>query len=276
LGRGRVGFDSVGVVVCRCLVMKMISLRRPDSCVGCRSQIAAGTQALWDRESRQVTCLDCRPRNQDPTPLVAATGVAGGSAQKEYARRRRRHEKAVEEKWGSGVVGTIAQVLVSEPQSTTAWAKGADGERRLSNHLNRFLDDAVVLDDRQIPGTRANIDHLVVARSGAWIVDAKNYRGKVEIRAGGSWRKPTRQLFVAGRNCSRLVAGKDHQLAAVQTALDQTGNQNTPVFNAICFTNADWPLIGGTGLSTVYGLDTHGNWSTGFPRPDPMLGSIAN
>jgi hypothetical protein len=41
----------------------------------------------------------------------------------------------------------------------------------------------VVLHDRRIPGRRSNIDHLVIARSGVWVVDTKRYRGKVERRS---------------------------------------------------------------------------------------------
>jgi hypothetical protein len=39
-----------------------------------------------------------------------------------------------------------------------------------------------MLHDCRIPGSRANIDHLFVAASGIWIVDAKGDKGKVEQR----------------------------------------------------------------------------------------------
>lgn len=222
---------------------KQLRIRRPDTCSRCSTELPAGTQALWDASTRSVTCLAC---HAEPA-ASSASSVAGESAQREYDRRRSRHDAAIEQRWGSGTVGTIAKALSPEPQTTTAWAKGADGERRLSRHLNRELPaSCVVLDDRQIPGTRANIDHLVIADSGIWIVDAKNYKGKVELRTTG-WRNPVTTLHVGGRDRTRLLGGLGRQHAAVTKALANLGEFAIPVHSVICFTNAEWPLIGGTG-----------------------------
>jgi hypothetical protein len=51
--------------------------------------------------------------------------------------------------------------------------------------------------DRRIRRSRANIDHIAVASSGIWVIDAKRYNGKVEVR------KPllgTPKLIIAGRD----------------------------------------------------------------------------
>lgn len=53
-------------------------------------------------------------------------------------------------------------------------------------------------DDRKIPGTKANIDLLVIANSAVWIVDAKNYSGKVEFRTTGL-RNPVTTLVSCAR-----------------------------------------------------------------------------
>ena len=71
--------------------------------------------------------------------------------------------------------------LTNDPQSTAAWAQGSRGERLLGEYLEKIQDEevVVVLHDRRIPGTRANIDHVAVTRSGVvWAIDAKNYTGK--------------------------------------------------------------------------------------------------
>jgi hypothetical protein len=44
------------------------------------------------------------------------------------------------------------------------------------------LQVAVVLHDREVPGTRANIDHLVVAGDGVWVVDTKRWAGVCDRR----------------------------------------------------------------------------------------------
>jgi len=41
-----------------------------------------------------------------------------------------------------------------------------------------------ILHDRRIPGSRANIDHIVVAPSGVWIIDAKRYSDQLVQRRG--------------------------------------------------------------------------------------------
>jgi hypothetical protein len=67
-----------------------------------------------------------------------------------------------------------------DPQSTRAWARGSEGERRLAAHLLRTVGDrAVLLHDRKVPRTRGNIDHLAIAASGVWVIDAKHYTGLV-------------------------------------------------------------------------------------------------
>ena len=38
-----------------------------------------------------------------------------------------------------------------------------------------------MLHDRRIPGTRANIDHIAVASSAVWVIDAKRYNGKLAV-----------------------------------------------------------------------------------------------
>lgn len=135
----------------------------------------------------------------------------------------------------------MAKFLATEPQSTEAWAKGAEGEARLASRLDRDLDrHATMLHDRRVPRTRGNIDHLVVAASGIWIIDAKNYSGKVECRGTGSWRSNEQRLYVGGRNQTKLVGAMGWQAEAVQVAIDSIGLGSVPVRRCLCFTDAEW------------------------------------
>ena len=71
-------------------------------------------------------------------------------------------------------LGGLLVAIQQAPQHETAWARGADGEARVAAALEKHLDShTVVLHDRSIPGTRANIDHIAIAPSGAWVIDAK-------------------------------------------------------------------------------------------------------
>lgn len=169
------------------------------------------------------------------------TGEAGASARKEHERRRAKHEQRLEERWGTGRLGRIAKALSDDPQSTKAWAQGAAGEERVASVLEQRLGvRAVLLHDRKVPRTRGNIDHLAIAASGVWIIDAKRYAGKVERRDVGGLFTTDLRLYVGGRDRSKLVHGLGWQLDAVLSALD---GADVPVHRALSFVDAEWPLL---------------------------------
>src|SRR5690349_11847768 len=114
--------------------------------------------------------------------MVGHETAAGGSARNEYDRRRNARAERVRSKHKR--LGGVILALTDEPQSTTAWARGAEGERLLGAGLDRLAPHGVAtLHDRlQRRGAKANIDHLAIAASGIWIIDAKRYKGRVERR----------------------------------------------------------------------------------------------
>lgn len=143
-------------------------------------------------------------------------------------------------------MGGLILALSDEPQSTRAWAIGAEGERRLAAHLDRLSGRGVhLLHDRRIPPGRANIDHIAVSSAGVFVIDAKHYRGRPRLRTeGGILRPRVTTLRVGNRDCTRLVAGAHRQVQAVRSALESAGI-DLPVLGMLCFVAADWPLIGG-------------------------------
>ena len=102
-----------------------------------------------------------------------------------------------------------------------AVVEGAAGERRLGDLLDRLAAGGriSVLHDRGLPGSSANIDHLVVAASGVWVIDAKNYTGRVEVVDRGGGRRTGARLVVGGRDRTSLVAGARRQCNAVARVL---------------------------------------------------------
>ena len=128
--------------------------------------------------------------------------------------------------------------------AVASWGKGSDGESRLAAFITREVGSAVIpLHDRLIPGTRGNIDHIFVAPTGVWVVDAKAYTGKVVRReVGPIWRRDN-QVFVGGRNHTALAEGVERQVAAVIAALKpDPALQSTEVHAALCFLS-DWALL---------------------------------
>lgn len=152
------------------------------------------------------------------------------------------------ERFGGGRTGRVIAALAVDTRvrsSTQVWEQGAVGEAKVGRHLNEFAGpNVVVLHDRRIPGSRANIDHLVVTPGGVWVVDTKRYVGKrpEPYSEGGLFGiGATIGLRVGGRKHDALVAGVLRQVDLVRGAL---GNE-VPVRGALCFVDADWPLFGG-------------------------------
>jgi hypothetical protein len=240
--------------------VKRMRLRYAGTCVRCGTSLAAGETADYDRASKTVACMACPPRRAltgeaadsapprlavGPLPtLEVVDGHGGASATVEFQRRHGARQERV--LTNHPRIGRFLLAVFDDPQSTRAWSVGAEGERVLSEMLASVAGESLrVLNDRRIPGTKANIDHLAVCPSGVFVVDAKRYRNsRPELRIqGGLFRPRTEQLYVAGRERSSLVDGMHKQVALVRAAL--VDQPEVPVRGVLCFVDADWPLIGG-------------------------------
>jgi hypothetical protein len=163
-------------------------------------------------------------RSGVPAPVLAvrvraSVGRPGVSAAAEY----RRHRTAERARWTHGLPWRVAAVLATgvtagllaaqlAPDSagllavaaaaglgwrlrfrpspdTLAWRRGAAGERRTARLLAPLERRGwVVLHDLAIPGSVANIDHVVIGPGGVLVVDSKQYRGRLHLdRYGMVW-----------------------------------------------------------------------------------------
>ena len=67
-----------------------------------------------------------------------------------------------------------------------AWRRGAAGERRTARLLAALERQGwAVLHDLALPGSRANIDHLVIGPGGVFVIDSKQYRGRLQLDPTG-------------------------------------------------------------------------------------------
>src|ERR1700674_5275724 len=180
--------------------VRRLRLRYAEKCVECGTSLAQGTYALYDRSLRTVRCVDC-PVDGNATAIQP--GVAGASAQREYERRVANRQSRVKDRFGRRIGGVIL-ALSDEPKSTKAWARGSEGERELAAAL-ADVDGVHVLNDRRVPGTRGNIDHIVIGPGGVFVVDAKLYAGTIRVRDVGGLFKREERLYVGRRDCSRLA-----------------------------------------------------------------------
>jgi hypothetical protein len=176
----------------------------------------------------------------------ASVGLPGASAAAEY-RRRRAAELATWTRglpWrvvavvAAGVTAwlTAAQVAphLAAPTGVTvtaglawllrfhvsadalAWRRGAAGERRTA-HLLAPLERRgwAVLHDLAIPGSTANIDHLVIGPGGVAVIDTKQYRGRRLYldRYGMLWHG--RQLLVSALRKVRWEADQADEVLGI-------------------------------------------------------------
>ena len=230
-----------------------MKLRFAGTCRLCGTGLAAHAEAIYEPATKTVRCSECRTEAPTPSDISSPTatepltrpepdsGTAGTSARREYERRKAKDEARLREKWGR--FGGVAVALSDEKQSTKAWATGAVGEERLGARLDTLVcDDITVLHDRRIPGSKANIDHIVITRSGIWVIDAKRYQGRPELKVdGGILRTRVERVLVGRRDCTTLVDGV---LKQVEVVRDLVGD--IPITGALCFVDADWPLVGGS------------------------------
>jgi hypothetical protein len=138
-------------------------------------------------------------------------------------------------------IGGLIIALRDAPQHERAWLTGQIGEDAVAEALERRTAEGsvILLHDRRMPGSRANIDHVAVAPTGVYVIDAKAWTGSVKVA------RPIfgpAKLLIDGRDRTKLIDGLDRQVEAVHAALaDQ--HAAVPLHGVLCFTRADLPLL---------------------------------
>lgn len=147
-------------------------------------------------------------------------GWAGASARREAERLRREREAA-------------PSMFRGRSRDAAAWERGAEGEELVGAILDD-LPGVLVLHDRGMPGRSANIDHIAVASSGVYVIDAKHYAGQPRTDAG--------RLFLGRDDRTALVDAVRRQVGAVAAVL---GDAGAPAHGVLCFVGADWSIGNG-------------------------------
>ena len=172
----------------------------------------------------------------------------------------------------TGMAALAAVQLLSPSRAEKAWGKGAAGERVVGAALDRLASDHIrVLHDRRMPRSMANLYHIAVTPSGVVTIDAKRYAGRLEVRGRG------RQLWIAGRDRSKLLEQAHRQADAVSGVLADAGLAEVQVTPALCFVDTELPRFfrpkqaGGVRLTTPRNLPSlfaTPAWSDTRSEPD--------
>jgi hypothetical protein len=113
-------------------------------------------------------------------PLVAAAGVAGQALAAQVGLPR------------AGMLGLVVAALVGwqlrfrPSEQARTWKRGAHGERHTAHLLRRLTRDGfVIFHDLAVPGSDANVDHLVIGPTGVFVIDSKQWTGQVRQSPDG-------------------------------------------------------------------------------------------
>lgn len=225
------------------MTSRVLKLRRPDVCVGCGTSLEGGEEAGWTLSPRRSPAWHVSSGTRHwrrSIPLSWIGGHAGGSAGREYDRRKTNRETRVRN--AHPHVGGLLLWLTDAPQHEVAFKTGEFGEIGVAESLERRTAEgpAVILPDRRMPQGRGNIDHVAIAPTGVFVIDAKAHSGNVRI---DSPLFGSAKLRIAGRDSTKLIDGLDRQVAAVSDALARAGHPDVTVQGVLCFTAADLPLL---------------------------------
>ena len=66
------------------------------------------------------------------------------------------------------------------------YRRGLEGEELLTKTLSDLSDDYYLINDIRLPGIYGNIDHILLGPNGIFVIETKNYRGKIR-GDGDTW-----------------------------------------------------------------------------------------
>lgn len=172
----------------------------------------------------------------DEDPQVVDPGVPGASTSREHDRRKdaRVHKTLMHHPFAD----KHDVATRPGPAHERAFDTGSGGERWVARVLDKRLrPGAVALHDRAIPQRRGNIDHIVVAASGVWVIDAKRYSGRLTVTPPATGAGALR---IAGRDRTHLVDGLARQVQTVTSVVAALGTAPS-IHGALCFVDTDLP-----------------------------------
>src|SRR6266540_6653437 len=141
----------------------------------------------------------------------------------------------------AGLLGLVVAALVGwrlrlrPSEQARTWQRGAKGERHTARLLDRLVRDGfVVFHDLAVPGSHANVDHLVIGPTGLFVIDSKQWTGSVHQSADGlvwhNYYRLDRTLATVRREAEvlgRLLGTRTAALLCVHGAHVQGGGVDT-------------------------------------------------
>jgi hypothetical protein len=166
----------------------------------------------------------------------------------------RRHEKKIAD---------LEAQLEAERRRKAAWAAGAEGERRVGAALEALGPAWRIVHDVHWPGRpKANLDHVAVGPTGIWVVDAKNWTGRVTTTDG--------VLRQDGYRRNECTDAAERAAAAVAALLEPQHRMLVRPVICLAGSGADLAAVPSTSSTAVVGLaNLSGLLATGEERLSP-------
>lgn len=129
------------------------------------------------------------------------------------------------------VVGFVSAISIFRlPFESLVWARGIEGERKSAEFLAPLeAEGFIILNNRRIPGSKGDIDHIAIGPGGIFPIETKNWSGRLEVRND--------RLFVGDQDRTRALEQLYREALAVQVALGEELTHHrvtvTPVLCAI-------------------------------------------
>ena len=143
------------------------------------------------------------------------------------------------------------------PSGPRTWVRRAEGDRR--GRLRATLEviggeGVIVLNDRRIPGSTANIPLIAVAPAGVFVIDAQHHKGLVHTKQPGPLGQLDRpELHVGRKNCTPVLDALGRQVEIVRATLDGSPwGSEVPVTAMLCLTRAEWGLASSSRVRDVW------------------------
>lgn len=202
-------------------------------CTKCGERIGPNENGWHSFELHRVRCLQCGPPASEPLEEKS------GDQFSDLTESAPPVVSEVIQGKPPNPIGGSAALRESQKQRNSSWLKGATGEYLMDKALHQHLDkDAIVLTDRQLPATSSNIDHVVVAPSGVWVIDSKNWEGKIEYKFESS-KSSRMRLLVGGEDRTYKVDAIYRQVIPIAQII---GDMSVPIHPAMAFVNSEWSL----------------------------------
>lgn len=220
---------------------RLIKAKRLSICEVCTKEFEIGTEIYWSRSRSVIRCIKCGEPHSIQT--ASSIGTPGKSAQvivkKKLDARRERALAAFPK------TGKLALRIIPPSKTTQNWEKGAKAEKEVGELINIFAKKHgfKVMHDRAVPDSKGNIDHIIISETGIFVVDTKNYDGKIKVKKEtGRGGKLIENLYVNDYKKNNLIKKVKIQADLVQNVLTENGLLY-PVYGTLAFFHGEFPLF---------------------------------